>query len=138
MTAPPTALAPIPIVDVREDGPVRHAIDGRVRALALRNACVGWLPRLAAGLLPAINSVTRQWLLRSRSPYTPEVQAVPSDLGFPASGFSMGVISGAAQRSPANKAARHGSHARLIGRFPGSVATWRWRGCVAPPAISIV
>ena len=90
MTAPPTALAPIPIVDVREDGPVRHAIDGRVRALALRNACVGWLPRLAAGLLPAIDSVTRQWLLRSRSPYTPEVQAIASDLGFPGIWFLNG------------------------------------------------
>jgi hypothetical protein len=90
MTGPPAAIAPIPIVDVREHGLVRHATEGRVRALALRDECVGWLPRAAAGLLPAIDSVTRRWLLRSCSPYTLEVQTIASELGFPGIWFLNG------------------------------------------------
>ena len=46
------SLARIPVVDVRHGGPVRHAAEGRARARALRDECVDWLPRLAAGLLP--------------------------------------------------------------------------------------
>ena len=48
--------APIPIVDVREGGPVRHATEGRARARALREKCVDWLPHVAAGLLPAMDA----------------------------------------------------------------------------------
>jgi hypothetical protein len=75
-------LVPIPIVDVRDDGPVRHAIEGRVRAESLREECVSWLPRIAAGLLPAMDWVTRHWLLRSTSPYTAELQTIADGLGF--------------------------------------------------------
>ena len=91
MTTPSAArLAPIPIVDVRDDGPVRHATEGRVRARALRDECVDWLPRAAAGLLPAIDSITRRWLLRSRSPYAAEVHAIAAELGFPGIWFLNG------------------------------------------------
>ena len=38
----------IPVVDVREGGPVRHALDARTRARALRDDCVTWLPRPGA------------------------------------------------------------------------------------------
>lgn len=90
MTTPPAALTPIPIVDIRDDGPVRHATDGRARARALRDECVGWLPGVAARLLPAIDSVTRRWLLRSHSPYATEVQAIATELGFPGIWFLNG------------------------------------------------
>src|SRR5512141_1215346 len=83
-------LAPIPIVDVRDSGPIRHAIEGRTRARALRNECVNWLPRVARGLLPAIDSVTRRWLQRSRSPYAAEVGAIAAELGFPGIWFLNG------------------------------------------------
>ena len=75
-------LVPIPIVDVGDEGPVRHAIEGRARARALRDECVDWIPRVARGLLPAIDLVTRRWLLRSRSPYAAEVHAIAGELGF--------------------------------------------------------
>jgi hypothetical protein len=39
-------LTSIPIVDARDGGPVRHALEGRARAQALRDECTGWLPRL--------------------------------------------------------------------------------------------
>jgi hypothetical protein len=91
MTMPSAArLAPIPIVDVRDDGPVRHAVEGRARARALRDQCVDWLPPVAAGLLPAMDSVTRRWLLRSRSPYAAEVHAIAAELGFPGIWFLNG------------------------------------------------
>ncbi len=83
MTTPPAArLPPVPIVDVRHSGLVRYATEGRARTRALRDECVDWLPRLAAGLLPAMDAMTRRWLLRSRSPYVAEVSAIAGELGF--------------------------------------------------------
>ena len=75
-------LAPIPIVDVRDGGTLRHATEGRARARALRDECVRWLPRVAARLLPAIDWVTRCWLLRSHSLYADEVKAIANKLDF--------------------------------------------------------
>src|SRR5207344_1302797 len=77
-----TRLAPIPVVDVRNGGPVRHATESRARARALRDECIRWLPRIAAGLLPAIDSVTRRWLVQSRSSYADEVKAIAAELDF--------------------------------------------------------
>jgi hypothetical protein len=53
-----------------------------VRARALRDECVNWLPRPAAALLPAIDSATRRWLKRSQSPYTAEIETISTGLGF--------------------------------------------------------
>jgi len=83
-------LSPIPIVDVRDGGPVRHAIEGRARSRALRDKCVGWLPCVAASLLPVMDAVTRRWLLQSRSPYGAEVHAIAGELGFPGIWFLNG------------------------------------------------
>ena len=86
----PATLASIPVVDVRDHGPVRHATDGHGRARALRDECIDWLPGIASGLLPAIDLATRRWLLRSRSPYAAEVQAIAAELGFPGIWFLNG------------------------------------------------
>lgn len=86
----PARLASIPIVDVRDGGPVRHAAEGRARARALRDECIAWLPPLAAGLLPAMDKLTRRWLLRSRSPYVSEISAIASDLDSPGVWFLNG------------------------------------------------
>jgi len=83
-------LTPIPIVDVRDDGPVRHATEGHARARALRDKCVDWLPCVAASLLPAMDAVTRRWLLRSGSPYVAEVHAIATELRFPGIWFLNG------------------------------------------------
>ncbi|MGB9207771.1 MAG: hypothetical protein WCB78_06620, partial [Pseudolabrys sp.] len=76
------SLARIPVVDVRNGGPVRHAAEGRARARALRDECIDWLPSVAAGLLPAMDQITRLWLKRSYSPYAPEIHAIAAELGF--------------------------------------------------------
>src|SRR5262245_33806400 len=85
-----TALAAIPIVDIRDDGLLRHATEGRARARALRDECVDWLPRIAAGLLPALDFMTRRWLVRSRSPYAAEIHGIAAELGFPGIWFLNG------------------------------------------------
>jgi hypothetical protein len=77
-------------VDVREGGPVRHAVDGHSRARALRNDCVAWLPTPARMLLPAMDALTRRWLQRSRSPYVADVAAIVAALGFPGIWFLNG------------------------------------------------
>ncbi|MGB8669190.1 MAG: hypothetical protein WCD29_05385 [Pseudolabrys sp.] len=76
------SLARIPVVDVRNGGPVRHAAEGRARARALRDECIDWLPSVAAGLLPAMDQITRLWLKRSYSPYATEIHAIAAELGF--------------------------------------------------------
>jgi hypothetical protein len=83
-------LPQIPVVDVRHGGPVRQALDGRARALALRDDCLAWFPRPAAALLPALDRVARRWLIRSRSPYLGEITAIAAGLGFPGIWFLNG------------------------------------------------
>jgi hypothetical protein len=82
MNLPIADLSPIPIVDVREGGPVRHAIDGSARARALRDDCLTWLSPPARVLLPTLDELTRRWLRRSRSPYVADVDAIAAALGF--------------------------------------------------------
>jgi hypothetical protein len=83
-------LAPIPIVDIRDGGPVHHATHGHARARALCDECVGWLPSAATALLPALDLVTRRWLLRSVSAYVAEIHAIAAKLGFPGVWFLNG------------------------------------------------
>ena len=133
MTTPSAPrLASIPIIDVRDDGPVRHAREGRARARALRDECVNWLPRVAVGLLPAMDCVTRRWLLRSRSPYAAEVHAIAAELGFPGIWF----LNGCYQWGCTALACEQGGAPWLVRTldwpFPGlgrhlEVARMRWR-----------
>jgi hypothetical protein len=83
-------LVSIPVVDVRAGGPVRHALDARARARALRDDCVMWLPGAARMLLPAMDAVTRRWLKRSYSPYVADLEAIATALGFPGIWFLNG------------------------------------------------
>jgi hypothetical protein len=83
-------LVSIPVVDVREGGPVRHAVDACARARSLRDDCVTWLPRGARMLLPAMDALTRRWLQRSHSPYVMDLEAIAVALGFPGIWFLNG------------------------------------------------
>jgi hypothetical protein len=77
------SLAPIPIVDVRDGGPVRHAVEGRVRVRALREVALGWFPRAMLPLTPALDRLAQRWLTRSHGPYVPDIAAIAAALGFP-------------------------------------------------------
>ena len=58
------SLSPIPIVDVREGGPVRHAAEGHARARALREEALAWFPSHLRVLTPALDGISRRWLTR--------------------------------------------------------------------------
>ncbi|HMK80863.1 MAG TPA: hypothetical protein VK438_14510, partial [Xanthobacteraceae bacterium] len=78
-----SVLSPIPVVDVRDGGPVRHALERRSRAQALREEALGWFPRSMQPLTPALDRLARQWLTHSRAPYVADIAAIAAGLGFP-------------------------------------------------------
>src|SRR5262245_14353539 len=83
-------LVSIPVSDLRAGSLVRHAIEGRAQARALRDDCLSWLKPSMRRLLPAMDAVTRRWLERSRSPYVADVKAIAEGLGFPGIWFLNG------------------------------------------------
>jgi hypothetical protein len=87
---PPTALMPIPLVDIRDGGTVRHARESEARARALRDECVAWFPGAVRLLLPGIDRLARRWLMRSKSPYVDEIRSIAAVLGFPGVWFLNG------------------------------------------------
>lgn len=76
-------LPPIPLVDFRVGGPVRHVRERLARAHALRDACVGYFPRAARPLLPLLDGMARRWLMQSQSPYLQEISAIAAELKRP-------------------------------------------------------
>jgi hypothetical protein len=83
-------LACIPVVDVRDGGPVRHAREAADRARLLRDTCLAWFPAVVPACLPLLDRIARRWLVRSQSPYVDEVGAVAATLGFPGIWFLNG------------------------------------------------
>jgi hypothetical protein len=77
-----TALQEIPVVDLRDGGLPPHAERSAQRARALRDACLGFLPRVSHPLVPALDWASRHWLARSRSPYLDEIAQIAKALGF--------------------------------------------------------
>ena len=75
-------LAAIPVVDIREHGPPGHARSSAAQARALRDACIGFFPRAAWPLVPALDRAARHWLDHSGSPYVPEIAQIAAALKF--------------------------------------------------------
>lgn len=98
-------LPPIPVIDLRDGGPPRHAELNSARARALRDACLGFFPPAAMPLVPALDWASRRWLARSRSPYLPEIAQIANLLDFPAYGSSTPPINGVARRVLASRTA---------------------------------
>ena len=72
----------IPQIDLREEGVPAHAERRRAQALALRDACLGWLP--FGGLLARLaDPFARGWLRRSGSPFLDDISAIARTLGRP-------------------------------------------------------
>ena len=76
------ALPAIPIVDVRDGGPPRHARQSAAQARALRDACLGFFPGAAMALVPVLDRAARRWLKTSRSPYVAEIGEIADALDF--------------------------------------------------------
>ncbi len=76
-----SALLPaIPVVDIRDGGPLRHARYSAMRARALRDACLGLFPRAALPLVPVLDWLSRRSLARSGSPYLAEIAQIAAAL----------------------------------------------------------
>lgn len=73
----------IPIVDLGEGGPLRHAVLRRDRSRALQQDCLTIFPRAVTPFLPALDRAARRWLTRSCSPYVPEIAQIAAALGYP-------------------------------------------------------
>src|SRR5882757_5564355 len=84
------SLPSVPVIDVREGGPVQHAREGRIRARGLRDTCVSWLPAPTRAAMPLLDRIARRWLMRSQSPYVQEIKAIAVALGFPGIWFLNG------------------------------------------------
>ena len=83
-------LQPIPVVDIRSGGPLRHAREGEARARALRIACLKWFPLASRPIMPLLDLLTRRWLQRAGSPYVDEIRDVARHLRFPGIWFLNG------------------------------------------------
>jgi hypothetical protein len=77
-----SGLPAIPVRDVRDGGPPRHAIEARESARGLRDDCLSWLPGAVRRAMPALDAITRRWLMRSNSPYLAEIATISSALGL--------------------------------------------------------
>jgi hypothetical protein len=75
-------LPAIPLIDLRDGGPVGHAERNAVAARALRDACLKFFPRAALPFVPAFDRISQRWLERSRSPYLAEIARIAEALGF--------------------------------------------------------
>jgi hypothetical protein len=73
-------LARVPHFDARDGGPAAHARARVAQALAVRDACLGWVP--AGGALARVGDpLVRRWMRRSASPYVEDIAAVQARLG---------------------------------------------------------
>jgi len=75
-------LPAIPVIDIRDGGPPRHARLCAATARALRDACLEFFPRVILPLIPALDRASRHWLEGARSPYLPEIAEIAADLDF--------------------------------------------------------
>jgi hypothetical protein len=76
-------LVTIPVVDLRDDGPVAYAGASVVALDDLRAGCVAFVPTWARPLLPLAEALCRRWLERSTSPFGGEVHAIAALLDRP-------------------------------------------------------
>ena len=85
-----TSLTPIPVVDVREGGTLRHAREHSEQGLTLRDTIIASFPRFIRPLVPMLDGIARRWLMQSQSPYVNEVSAIADLLGLPGAWFLNG------------------------------------------------
>ena len=76
-------LAAIPVLDLREGGPVEHARRRRHEMLALRDACFSVVPAPLRGLARPLDRVSSAWLKGTPSPYVGEIAEIAAIAGRP-------------------------------------------------------
>ena len=83
MQAPHDAAPPIPVLDVRDGGPVAHAEASRAAMLTLRRECFSVVPSPLGWVSRPLDAVSRAWLVRSPSPYVGEIERISAIAGEP-------------------------------------------------------
>ena len=78
-----TSLPQIPLLDLREGGPVEHARRRRHEMLALRDACFSVVPAPLRGLARPLDRVSAAWLKGTPSPYVGEIAEIAAIAGRP-------------------------------------------------------
>lgn len=73
---------PVPLIDAREGAAVSHVQIRREQALAVREACLGWLP-LGSLLARIADPLVRGWMKRSGTGYAAEIDVVARTLKRP-------------------------------------------------------
>jgi hypothetical protein len=76
------SLPAIPLIDIRDGGPLDHARQSAEQARALRDGCLAFFPAAAKPLVPTLDWLSRRWLGRSRSPYVAEIARIAEALDF--------------------------------------------------------
>lgn len=66
--APAPRLDPIPVFDLRDSDPARHALARRERVEGLAQACIGPLTPAARLALSGADALARRWLVASGTP----------------------------------------------------------------------
>lgn len=74
-------MVPIPFLDLRDGGPVAHALARTHAAAALRNACLGKLAPIGNLCLSPVDRLASNWLRRSASKYQAELAFIAEILG---------------------------------------------------------
>jgi len=72
----------IPLLDVREGGPIAHAAARVAAAEALRDACLAPMPRWGHVCLAPVDRLARSWLRKSASHYFEDLERIAEILGF--------------------------------------------------------
>jgi len=138
-------LPAIPVIDVREGGPLRHAQLRAPQARALRDACLRFFPRAALPLIPTLDRLAHRSLRRSRSPYLAEISSIADVLDFSGvwmlnASYQLGCTARACQQNgvpwlirtldwPFNGLGRHAEIARMRGAG-GDFFSVTWPGYV--------
>ena len=82
------------------------------------------------------NSVTRRWLVQSRSSYAGEVKAIAAELDFSGIWFLNGCYQWGCTALSREQDGVAWIARTLDWPFPGSAVMWKLRVCKAPPASS--
>ena len=77
------ALPPIPVLDVRNGGPVEHARLRRHAMLELREACFSVVPAPLRGVARPLDRISSAWLKGTPSPYVGEIAEIATVAGRP-------------------------------------------------------
>lgn len=82
-------LPAVPVIDVRDGGPVTHAGLRAAQVAAVRAACLAWLP--LGGLLARIGDpLVRWWMRRSGSAYVGDIESIARRVPGPGTWFLHG------------------------------------------------